>query len=45
MIFMPGGVGDDMELFKTTEEDVLCAHDFYAASARVQSKGVRVVLN
>jgi hypothetical protein len=32
----------DMELFDTTVEDVTMVHDFFVASPRLDSKGVRI---
>lgn len=32
----------DMELFDTTVEDVRMVHDFFVASPRLASKGVRI---
>ena len=34
----------DLELFETTREDVDTAHDFFNPSARLDSKGVRVLV-
>jgi cytochrome P450 len=43
-LFLPGGVGTRMELFRTGIEDVECAHDFFNPSPRLDSKGMRVIL-
>jgi hypothetical protein len=34
----------DMELYETTREDVDVAHDFFDGFARLDSKGVRVLV-
>jgi cytochrome P450 len=34
----------DLELFETTREDVDIVHDFFSPSARLDSKGVRVLV-
>lgn len=43
-LFGPGGVGRRMQLWETGVEDVECAHDFFNPSPRLDSKGMRVVL-
>jgi cytochrome P450 len=43
-LFGPGGVGCCMRLFETSVKDVECAHDFFNPSPRLESKGVRVML-
>jgi cytochrome P450 len=43
-LFAPGQVGTRMELFETDVEDVECKHDFFNPSAKLDSKGVRVIL-
>ncbi|CAI6263572.1 unnamed protein product [Periconia digitata] len=44
-LFSPDGVGREMRLFETGVEDVRCVHDFFNPSPRLDSKGVRVVLD
>jgi hypothetical protein len=37
------GKGPQIQLYETTEEDVITAHDFFVTVLKLSSKGVRVV--